>query len=79
MRYEKLLALHALGDDLVATKELLYKAQVVKKSYMLPPDENSLMYDILREDHQAYTGGVALTALSHHFLSINIAGKYTAT
>ena len=32
VRYEKLLAAHVLGEDLVATKERLYKAQAVNKS-----------------------------------------------
>ena len=32
VRYEKLLSLYVLGEDLASTKELLHKAQAVKKS-----------------------------------------------
>ena len=42
------------NEDLVTTKVRLYEAQVVKKTSTLPPDPNSLRYDILRKHHQAY-------------------------
>lgn len=50
VRYEKLLSLYVLGEDLA-----LHKAQAVKNPNMLPPDENSLMHDVLQNNHQGYT------------------------
>ena len=42
------------GEDLVDTRIRMYKEQVKKKSSALPPDPNSIRYDILRKHHQAF-------------------------
>ena len=41
--YEIVLVLNILGEVIVATKERLCKSQAVKKSNMLPSDENSVV------------------------------------
>ena len=41
-------------ESLVETKVRMYKEQSKKRSCSLPPDQNSLRYDILRKHHQTY-------------------------
>ena len=43
------------GEDLVSTKVRMYEEQASKRSSSLPPDPDSLKYDILRKHHQAYS------------------------
>ena len=55
------------GEDLVGTKVRMYEEQKTKRSSTLPPDPNSLKYDILRKHHQAYTWMRCLESILNTF------------
>ena len=42
------------GEDLVSTKVRMYQEQKVKRSSSLPPDAESMQFDVLRKHHRTY-------------------------